>query len=191
MSNSTIRGHGAPTATTEGFVGQIYVDVDSGLQYRCIEAERRTGYKLDQVNYGWQERKLAGDWLATDDELNGVRESATEFEMIMNAQTSGNIPVVGEPVTIANNLLNTVRASSKGNVIFGIAKKLLPDNKCLVRVGGPVTCKYSGTTAPTVTNYGYLCADGNGGVKVATEEFLYYHPIIAVDTENTLVTFIL
>ena len=40
MSNSTIRGHGAPTATTEGFVGQIYVDVDSGLQYRCIEAER-------------------------------------------------------------------------------------------------------------------------------------------------------
>ena len=191
MSNSTIRGHGAPTATTEGAIGQIYIDVDSGLQYQCIEAERRTGYKLDQINYGWQERKLAGDWLATDDELNDVRESVTEFEMIMNAQTSSNIPVVGEPVTIANNLPNTVRASSKGNAIFGIAKKLLPNNKCLVRVGGPVTCKYSGTQAPTVTNYGYLCADGNGGVKVATEEFLYYHPIIAVDTENTLVTFIL
>lgn len=72
MSNSIIRGQGAPTANTEGAVGQIYVDTDSGIQYRCI-----------------------------------------------------------------------------------------------------------------------LCADGDGGVKLATEEFLYYHPIIAVDTENTLVTFMM
>lgn len=111
--------------------------------------------------------------------------------MIMNAQTGNNAPIVGEPVAIANNLNNTVRAASKGNAIFGIVKSLLPNNKCLVRVGGPVTCKYSGTTTPTVTIGGYLCADGNGGVKLANEEFLYYHPIIAVDTENTLVTFIL
>jgi hypothetical protein len=191
MSNSIIRGQGAPTANTEGAVGQIYVDTDSGIQYRCIEAEKRTGYKLDKINYVWQERKLAGDWLATDEEVTNALESAKGFEIVMNAQTSGNVPVVGEPVTIANNLNNTVRASSKGNAVFGIVKSLLPDNKCLVRVGGPVTCKYSGTTAPTVTNYGYLCADGDGGVKLATEEFLYYHPIIAVDTENTLVTFMM
>lgn len=31
MSNSIIRGQGAPTANTEGAVGQIYVDTENTL----------------------------------------------------------------------------------------------------------------------------------------------------------------
>lgn len=71
-----IRGNGAPTMTTEGAVGQIYIDTDTGIQYRCVEAEKRKTYGVDVANYSWVWRRLNGDFVATDDEVKMLLENA-------------------------------------------------------------------------------------------------------------------
>lgn len=37
---ATLTGKGAPTNQTEGAIGDIYTDTDSGKQYRCVFAYR-------------------------------------------------------------------------------------------------------------------------------------------------------
>ena len=67
--SEAIRGKGAPTMTTEGAVGQIYIDTDTGIQYQCVEAEKRKAYNVDVANYLWVCRRLNGDFVTTDDEV--------------------------------------------------------------------------------------------------------------------------
>ena len=70
--SEVIRGKGAPTMTTEGAVGQIYIDTDTGIQYQCVEAEKRKAYNVDVTNYLWVLRRLNGDFVATDDEVRSA-----------------------------------------------------------------------------------------------------------------------
>lgn len=70
--SEAIRGKGAPTMTTEGAVGQIYIDTDTGIQYQCVEAEKRKAYNVDAANYLWVCRRLNGDFVATDDEVRSA-----------------------------------------------------------------------------------------------------------------------
>ena len=70
--SEAIRGKGAPTMTTEGAVGQIYIDTDTGIQYQCVEAEKRKAYNVDVANYCWVWRRLNGDFVATDDEVQSA-----------------------------------------------------------------------------------------------------------------------
>ena len=70
--SEAIRGKGAPTMTTEGAVGQIYIDTDTGIQYQCVEAEKRKAYNVDVANYLWVYRRLNGDFVATDDEVQSA-----------------------------------------------------------------------------------------------------------------------
>lgn len=76
MANTIIKGKGAPTGTTQGAVGQIYIDTDTGIQYQCIEAVTRTGYKLNVTTYNWILRRLDGDFVATDEEVKALLENA-------------------------------------------------------------------------------------------------------------------
>lgn len=95
---------------------------------------------------------------------------------------------VGCPVRIS--AANTVSLCGKGNEIAGIVKEILENKECLIATQGEiVTLPYTGATTPSL---GFLSleADGNKGVCVSSgssRERL----VLAVDTTNATVTFIL
>lgn len=48
---ASIKGHGTPTRSTKGLVGQTYHDLDSGWTYKCVSAYSDTNGNGD---YHWQ-----------------------------------------------------------------------------------------------------------------------------------------
>ena len=55
---ATLTGKGAPTNQTEGAIGDIYTDTDSGKQYRCVFAYR-VGSE-GKFDCQWSELRLDG-----------------------------------------------------------------------------------------------------------------------------------
>lgn len=95
---------------------------------------------------------------------------------------------VGCPVRIS--AANTVSLCGKGNEIAGIVKEILEDKECLIVTQGEiVTLPYTGSTTPTL-GFSPLEADGDKGVKVGASS-VRERIVLAVDTTNATVTFIL
>ena len=50
----TLSGHGAPTKSTVGSIGDIYTDLDTGLKYECKSIYSYTGHNSLTVEYVWK-----------------------------------------------------------------------------------------------------------------------------------------
>lgn len=50
----TLYGHGAPTKSTVGSIGDIYTDLDTGLKYECKSIYSYTGHNSLTVEYVWK-----------------------------------------------------------------------------------------------------------------------------------------
>lgn len=66
---SVLKGHGPPSSSTPGSVGQEYVDTDNGVVYECIEAFCHKGYKFSKEFYTWKVKGVDMDMIATDQEV--------------------------------------------------------------------------------------------------------------------------
>lgn len=60
---AAIKQSGPPTKNTPGAVGQVYVDVDTGLRWECVEATSEKFYKQNKVVYNWELRGLDPDFV--------------------------------------------------------------------------------------------------------------------------------
>lgn len=88
----SLEGHGAPTKKTVGSVGQTYTDLDTGIEYVCVEAYKSQAYKLSKEYYNWEKlginvktlidvRVEGMDYLATDEEVaEAIKKLKTEIE---------------------------------------------------------------------------------------------------------------
>lgn len=98
MSNSIIKGRGIPGESTEGVVGQIYIDTDTGIQYECIESEKRTAHDFNKTYYNWIVRKLDASFLATKEEVKAGSGSSVIPQKVLfrSTDSEGNILCCGQ-----------------------------------------------------------------------------------------------
>lgn len=109
----------------------------------------------------------------------GFNSSALTFE-------SGAEFEKGDPVAIGAD--GVCAPAENGELFIGVCVSVR-GSLITAQMEGFVEVSYSGT-APEC-GWGKLCADGNGGVKVCSEETAPLYRIIEVDTENSTVGFIL
>ena len=75
---------GPPTESTPGAVGEIYVDISTGLRWECTESYTKTYYKGTQTFYNWVERGLDPKFVV--DGLND--EDAADKDEVQKALNS-------------------------------------------------------------------------------------------------------
>lgn len=92
---------------------------------------------------------------------------------------------VGYPVSITES--NESREAINGNDFIGVCVGKA-DNYITAQLSGYVELKYTG--AEPVRGYSGLVSNGNGGVKTASSA-AHSYKVIKVDTENSIVGFIL
>lgn len=79
MSNASkvqasMKRYGPPTKNTPGGVGQIYLDLETGLRYECVESYQELRYKGARTFYNWEERGLDTQWVVSHfNESIGIR----------------------------------------------------------------------------------------------------------------------
>ena len=107
---------------------------------------------------------------------------------VKHTPTNSKMVTEGSPVRISGN--HTVSPCTSGNEIAGVVTKVLSDSECLIVTQGEiVTLPYTGSTVPS-RGFCALEANGSDGVK-AGETSVRERVVLAVDTENATVTFVL
>ena len=80
----TLSGHGAPTKSTVGSIGDIYTDLDTGLKYECKSIYSYTGHNSLTVEYVWKKEFT----INPDGSAEGIRLvdtlTKTEYMLLVN-----------------------------------------------------------------------------------------------------------
>ena len=105
-------------------------------------------------------------------------------EMAVTFKTTGTVKI-GDPVKLSAN--GTVTACSEDDRFCGIVLFTSGDGFATVQLKGYTVAEYSGS-APSV-GFGYLLADGDGGVAVDADKTGDEYLIIEVDTTAGTVGF--
>lgn len=142
----SITGTGAPTTATEGAVGCLYMDTDTGNLYKCTAASGGVYTWVKSESSGGGISDAAKDLLITI-LRNGVysTDQSANITALENALAAGGDGDPDEPVTPTVTLTNISATYSGGDVAAGTVVSDL--------TGIVVTAHYSDGSSATVTGY--------------------------------------
>lgn len=106
----TIKHSGPPTKNTQGAVGQIYIDTDTGVRWECVEAHLVDYYKGSRVFYDWERRGY--DLATLVEKLGGGAEGGNHAKLNVLETICSDVTLTSDsptytfpaPITIGEDL---------------------------------------------------------------------------------------